>query len=185
MLLRKIHYLGEVYELSGDTVYELIEGLSYQVPAFQPTIDGYRTLQVEGFDTIEKLKTPLGDIEDIHVFPVLAGSKGKFSQVVVGAALIALSFVPGLQGATMFGSKMLWSTYMFQVGIMMTLGGVAQMLAPQPDLAEGDGRRSNIFSGARNTVAIGTPIPILYGEFRCAGHYLSFDVNSGKSDISD
>ena len=74
---------------------------------------------------------------------------------------------------------------MVQMGAMMILGGIAQMLAPTPEVAGDDGKQSRILGGGRNTVAVGTPIPILYGKSRVGGHYLSFSVNTAKSDGDD
>jgi hypothetical protein len=63
---------------------------------------------------------------------------------------------------------------------MMMIGGLVQMLMPQPKLdseAE-DGPKSHYLSQVQNTVAIGTPIPVLYGEHRIGGHILSMNINS-------
>lgn len=179
-MLRKVHFHGSIehptVEIYGDTLHEVIDGVSRQVP----TIQNRKLIEIAGCETEEDLHHFLGDQADIHIYPAIIGAKSKLTQIVVGAALIALSFT-GV-GAMAIGTGALsFSTgsFMFQMGASMILGGIAAMLAPQPDIAEDV--RSNVFSGARNTVKIGTPIPILYGEFRCGGHYLSFDVNTSRN----
>ena len=179
-MLRKVHFHGSIehptVEIYGDTLYEVIDGVSRQVP----TIQNRKLIEIAGCEIEEDLYRFLGDQEDIHIYPALIGAKSKLTQIVVGATLIALSFT-GLGAMTigMGAASFSAGSFMFQMGASMILGGIAQMLAPQPDTSEDS--RSNLFSGTRNTVKIGTPIPILYGEFRCGGHYLSFDVNTSRN----
>lgn len=175
-MLRKVHFHGSIshptIEIYGDTIYDVIDGASRQVP----TIQNRKLIEIAGCETEADLHRYLGDQVDIHVYPALIGAKSKITQIIVGATLVALSFfMPVAAPGALFSLQ----GFTFQLGAMLIVGGIAALLAPQPELGDDD-KRSDIFSGSRNTVKIGTPIPILYGEFRCGGHYLSFDVNSSK-----
>ena len=56
----------------------------------------------------------------------------------------------------------------------MVAGGLIQMLTPQPkDDAES---RTKYLGAPKNTVAIGTYIPILFGKHRAYGQFLSFEL---------
>jgi predicted phage tail protein len=68
----------------------------------------------------------------------------------------------------------------FGVGSSLLLGGVLQLLSPAPmrDTPAGDPEASRYLGPPANTVAIGTRIPIGYGTFKLAGHFLSFDIRA-------
>lgn len=106
---------------------------------------------------VESLREPAGGT--IRIAPVHAGAKnGGLIQTIVGGALIALSFVPGLQAA---------SPFLMKAGIALAAGGVVQMLSPQPKARKPadspENQASDIFNGAVNTTAQGNCVPVLYG----------------------
>jgi predicted phage tail protein len=161
-------------EMMGDTVAEIIEGLTRQIPGFRPDpIHGRHRIAVVGYDRIEDVYSEPKS-EELHIVPQLAGGKkGGLVQIIVGAVLLALSFT---------GLNATLASIMFSMGVSMLLGGIAQLLAPQPNTE--DEKKSRYLGAPKNTVAIGTRIPILYGEYRVYGHYLSFNVNSIETDGS-
>jgi predicted phage tail protein len=57
-----------------------------------------------------------------------------------------------------------------KLGAAMMLGGVVQMLSPQPaglaSKQSADNRASYAFGGVTNTAAQGYPVPLLYGRRR-------------------
>lgn len=179
-MLRRVHlhgYFSKFHDgpvmIAGDTVAELVEGVTRQLEGFQPDpIKGRHRVKVAGFDTEEAIFSDLGpEVEDIHLVPQFNGGKnGGLLQILVGAALIGLSFIPGI-GALASGLLM-------KVGALALLGGLTQMLAPTPDSDSQTQNRSNYLGTPKNTVKIGTRIPILYGRHRVYGHYLSFDINA-------
>lgn len=167
------------YESCEPTAKDIIEGLSYQVPELQPSVDGSRmAYQVVGMDRVEDLYDPLPEDATLVLVPVIEGEKGKFTQILVGAAIIAFAGPLGALNLPLLGA--LGKGYFMALGVQLILGGVAQMLSPVPE-EEDAGKQSKYLGTPKNTVAIGTRIPILYGEFRCGGHILSFDTNSGSS----
>ena len=115
--------------------------------------------------------------------PVVAGAGGKVGQILLGAALIAASFVMPL-GAFGFGSAVLFGTttvasLAFSVGVSLALGGVAQMLAPQPkfDGPQEEQQPSYVFNGAVNTTAQGQPVPVGYGRMIVGSAVISAGIS--------
>ncbi len=72
-----------------------------------------------------RLNEPLENGAVIHIVPRLAGAKsGGVFQAVLGAAVMAVAiWMPGV--------GIMASNLLFSLGASMTLGGVAQMLAPK------------------------------------------------------
>jgi predicted phage tail protein len=122
---------------------------------------------------VEQLHEPVGN-DDIRIAPILMGSKnGGVFQIVLGAVLIALSFVPGFQAA---------APYLMSTGIAMIAGGVIQLLTPVPKGGKGQDRPENapsyVFSGAVNTQAQGNPVPLLYGRMIVGSAVISAGINA-------
>ena len=108
----------------------------------------------------------------IHIVPqvVGAGGDGGFFQVIAGAVLIGLSFVPFLAP---------FKPYLMPAGIGLMIGGAASLLMPTPDVEgkDPDGNKpSNGFGGAVTTVAQGNPVPVLYGEREIGGFIVSAGI---------
>lgn len=95
-------------------------------------------------------------------------------QTILGAALVVVGAV-----ATYFGGGAV-GVPMMKIGAAMALGGVVQMLSPQPSgLASkqsADNRASYAFGGVTNTAAQGYPVPLLYGRRRIGGAIISAGI---------
>lgn len=77
------------------------------------------------------------------------------------------------------------SNTMFAMGVSLALGGVAQLLSPQPQLGISDGPENTPnknLDGPVNTIASGRPIPIAYGEVVVGSATVSAGIFS--SDIT-
>lgn len=113
--------------------------------------------------------------EVIRIIPVIIGSKrGGFLQTILGVALItAAVFAP-------WGAAVWASNLAFSVGATMALGGVIQMLSPQPTgLAKtqsADNKPSYAFGSVTNTTSQGYPVPLLYGKRRIGGAIISAGI---------
>lgn len=111
---------------------------------------------------------------DIRIVPVVIGSKkAGLVQTILGAVLVIASiWMPGLSIAA--------SNLMFSAGAAMTLGGVAQMLSPQPaglsSKQDAANQASYAFGGVTNTAAQGYPVPLLYGKRRIGGAIISAGI---------
>ncbi|EIB6857922.1 tail assembly protein [Acinetobacter baumannii] len=111
------------------------------------------------------------EADTIHIVPRVMGAGGNngILQLVLGAILIAASFIPGIGQAAQVA--------LIGAGAGMAMGGVASMLMPKIDITQDqnqDGNRANKgFGGAVTTVAQGNPVPILYGQREVGGFIVS------------
>ena len=210
------------------TPADAIKLLCINYPAFKTELIaahesgiGYRVLQAGVDLNLNDLHLPIGQ-NDLIVTPVLVGQDGA-GQILAGIGLIAASFF--FPGAGLFGTTGLFGagtagiagvssvavlnataigTALSVVGASMVLGGVTQMLSPQPDLGgvggvstrgefqatrpesvnRGfDGQQSYAYLGAQNTVGVGATIPVAYGQVLIGSHVISADVD--VADESD
>lgn len=113
-------------------------------------------------------------MKTIKFMPIISGAKGGVLQVVVGAILIAASFIPGFQAA---------SPYLMSAGLAMMLGGAIQMLSPRPALNanmttnDGSTSTSSYFDGPVNTEMQGLPVPLIYGTVLVGSHTISASIS--------
>ena len=173
VMLRKVRLYGRLAEFVGRKVIEAdlssaAEAVRMLIANF-PELDGhmadrhYKVLVGDGALTLDDLHNPVGQ-EEIKIVPVIVGAGGGTGSIIAGIALVAISIaVP----AAAFGL-----TSMLGVGLAggaLILGGVAQLISPTPEIAQGsdtqqDPRKSFSFSGIQNTSRAGTPVPIVYGK---------------------
>ncbi|MEK0167929.1 tail assembly protein [Pseudescherichia vulneris] len=172
---------GRVHKFAVQTSAEAVKALCVNFDGFESYLmnakkngmvfavfRGKRNIGVEDYQN-------LGGNNDIRIAPVMEGAKkaGMF-QTILGAVLIvagvALSFTP-FAAAT---------PYLVSAGISMTAGGVFQMLSPQPKglrvREDPDNKPSYAFGGAVNTIAMGNPVPVLYGEREIGGAIISAGI---------
>ena len=127
-----------------------------------------------------------GDVYRISA--IVDGSKrGGVLQVVIGAvALVAAYFTAGASlaaigiGATVPAGV---TTALTGLGLSMAIGGVVQLLTPQPKYSVGasssaDNKPNYAFGAPVNTVAMGYPIPPLFGEREIGGPIISAGIFS-------
>ncbi len=113
----------------------------------------------------------LGGDSDIRIAPVLEGAKkaGLF-QTILGIVVTGMTF----------GSAGVIGAGMISAGIGMAAGGIYQMLSPQPKGLQGrddpDNKPSYAFGGAVNTLAMGNPVALLYGEREIGGAIISAGI---------
>ena len=124
---------------------------------------------------------PFSDKEVFSITPVVAGAGRGLGQILIGAALITAAvflapaaaqgggfLVAGAEG-TAISAMGYASLAVGNVGIAVTLGGIAQAISPQPDTGLERGREaakleSFVFNNVVNTAQQGLPVPIAYGR---------------------
>jgi predicted phage tail protein len=184
---------------------------------------GYRLIQAEQDLGYEDLPLPLGS-NDLILTPVVAGSGGTVGRILAGVGLVAFAILTAGAGAGFLGLGAgltagtftlgaAASTAIGAIGTSLILGGITQMLSPQPTLptlgsssfgglggggnrltptqTDGpqsivrgtDGRQSYAYTGAANTIGVGATIPVAYGEVLIGSHLLSANVE--VTDESD
>lgn len=127
--------------------------------------------------------------ENYMIMPVTQGSKnGGMLQIIIGAvALVAAFFTAGMSltawGAAMTASTISATSVLTGMGISMMLGGVVQLLTPQPKFNAGtssstENKPNYGFGGPINTNAIGYPVPILLGEREIGGAVINAGIYS-------
>ena len=140
-------------------------------------------------DHPEHLHFPTSKNETIRIIPVVGGAKrGGLAQILIGVALVALSFVSFGTGAWAgvlgsFGTSAgaaAGSVAAFSLGASLLLGGVAQMLTPVPRIGDDttDPSKSYSFSGIQNVTRQGVPVPICYGEVLVGSVVISAGINT-------
>lgn len=127
--------------------------------------------------------------ENYMIMPVTQGSKnGGMLQIIIGAvALVAAFFTAGMSltawGVAMTAGTMSATSILTGIGISMMLGGVVQLLTPQPKFNAGtssstENKPNYGFGGPINTNAIGYPVPILLGEREIGGAVINAGIYS-------
>lgn len=169
----------------------------------------YTVVQAGEYLGTEDLFLPLGK-NDLVITPVIAGSGGGVGKTILGVAMVAAAiyFAPvagaGFMGAAGTGLMTAGvSSFVGYMGVSLVLGGISQMIAPQPELPAqrfgdgaslatdgpqsvtrgSDGRQSYSYQGAANTVGVGATIPVVYGEVLAGSHLLSAQIQ--VADESD
>ena len=184
-MLRKIKLYGELANFVGHKEFEVkVETLSQAVSFLIHNFAGieeymnpkYYQVKVGNYSIDEtEIHHPIGQ-EDIHFVPVIQGAGRGIGKILLGGALIALSFgvggvfsAPLIQSGTFsFAAAGLGAKAAFGIGAGLLLSGVSDMLFPVPKLpdfnSEQDPRISFNFSGTQQTTRAGTPVPLVYGE---------------------
>jgi len=188
---------------------------------------GYKVIQGGAAMNYDELQLPFGS-KPLLVVPVITGSGGgSTTQILLGVGLVAASFL--LPGAGLFGTTGLITgattgtfsglaataglagtlttvgTALSAVGASMILGGVANLISPQPELPKANrirgegtnvrgngpdgitrgasGNQSYAFTGPANTVGTGTTLPVIYGRVIAGSHLIA--ANLDVTDNSD
>ena len=143
-----------------------------------------------------ELHNPIG-IAEIKIVPVITGSGRGFGKILLGAALIGLSFIsfggplggPGL-GAAFEGGKFIGlgkvgmiSKGLAYVGAYLVLSGIADLFTPAVEPEAEDPLSAN-FSNAINTTLATVPIPILYGECITGSVVISAGIDTADGSPS-
>lgn len=118
-----------------------------------------------------------GDV--IRIVPVVIGSKkAGLLQTILGAVLVVVGVLGSTIGQAWGGG--VWGPAAWKIGAAMMLGGVVQMLSPQPaglaSKQDAANQASYAFGGVTNTAAQGYPVPLLYGKRRIGGAIISAGI---------
>lgn len=166
---------GRSHKFMVSSGREAIKALCKQVKGFEHALSvahlkGFRFAIFNGKHNIkDPEELNLGSKDVMRIIPILEGSKraGLF-QTLLGAVVIVIGAFAGFNPAIMMA------------GASMMLGGVVQMLAPQPGglktKSDADNQASYAFGSPVNTTAQGSPIGVLYGEREVGGAVISAGI---------
>ncbi len=188
---------GRIHRFNVEDLSEMLRAMCSQVPGFKKYLatahhDGvqfafYRSGENIGVQEFNMCSTAV----EFSMVPIPQGSKQLGAlQVVIGAiALVAAFFTAGgsmaAWGATLAGTAgaatgtaAVATVALTGLGLSMALGGVVQMLTPQPSYSIGassstDNKPNYAFGSPVNTVAMGYPVPVLYGQREIGGAIIS------------
>ena len=168
---------GTAIDLAVEDTAEAIRALCCQLVGFRQALQqGYYKVRIGKHlvttASLEKdMLYKLNDNAVVHLTPVIKGAKsGGIFSAVLGVALIGLAFWNPLGWATVGGTGLLAGAAQMplMLGAAMLLGGISQMLAPQPKMGsvgtEQEKKQSTSFSNLGNLSAQGRPVPLAYGE---------------------
>jgi predicted phage tail protein len=185
---------GKEFELEVRSVAEAIRALCIMVSGFREHLEkhsepGYVVrINKESIDA-DSLVNPVSNKEIIKIIPVVAGASAV-GRIIIGVALVAVAFMLGgpVGGAAMFESLTAFAATMsFYMGMSLTLGGVAELLAPSPPKMEGmkppEQTPSYMFDGPVNTMGAGYAVPVGYGELLVGSHVISAELISVEEPI--
>ncbi|CAM4018575.1 tail assembly protein [Serratia silvae] len=183
---------GKTHRLVVADTREALRALCITLPGFESFMmnahkDGVQFAFFNGPQNISlaEFATSKGSA-DIRIMPVIAGSKnaGMFQIVIGVAALVGAFFTAG-------GTMAYWGaalaaqsaavTGLTMMGASMVLGGVMQLMTPQPDFGMSssqsvENKPSYAFGSPVNTTAQGYPVPVLYGEREIGGAVISAGI---------
>ena len=143
---------------------------------------------------------PFSDKEVFSITPVVAGAGRGLGQILIGAALITAAvfmapaaaqgggfLVAGAEG-TAISAMGYASLAVGNVGIAVTLGGIAQAISPQPDTGlersrEAAKLESFVFNNVVNTARQGLPVPIAYGRVFVGSAVLSSGLDVDQKQV--
>ena len=179
---------GRVHKLAVQTSAEAVKALCINFDGLEQYLydakkngmtfavfRGKRNIGVQDFQELA------GD-SDIRIAPVMEGAKkaGMF-QTILGAVMVVAGVITGVAtGWT--GAGLTFGAGLIMSGASMMAGGIYQMLSPQPKGLQGrddpDNKPSYAFGGSVNSLAMGNPVPVLYGEREIGGAIISAGIIS-------
>ena len=205
-MLRKVKLYGDLAKVTGHKEFDVAVNTTAQAVSFLinnfPHLESYmsnkyyQVLCDKNDVGIDELHFPIGQ-SDIKFVPVISGAGGNLGRILLGGALIAMSFgVGGLftnpltiggKGFFGFASAGMGAKAAFGIGAALVLTGVSGMLFPVPKLpefsSEQDPRLSFSFSGTQQTSRAGTPVPIVYGEIVTGSVVISGGIDTEKVQV--
>ncbi|ENN1043909.1 tail assembly protein [Salmonella enterica] len=188
---------GRRTDLSIKTAAEGVYALAMQIPGFRQRMnEGWYQVRIAGEDVsadnlTARLHEPLPPGAVIHIVPRMEGAKSGWFGVLAGVALIGASFIPGVNAIawSIGASTMSLGSVAFSLGVSMMLGGVAQMLTPQPKAPSmhnaDNGKQNTYFSSLDNMVAQGNPLPVAYGEVMTGSRRISQELSTRDESSPD
>ncbi|MDR3431038.1 MAG: tail assembly protein [Rouxiella aceris] len=186
---------GKVHQFHVSDLKEMIRAMCSQVKGFKKYVSnahlngvkfafysGKNNISLEEFDMSAAAT-------EYTMVPVIEGAKQSgMLQIVIGAvALVAAFFTAGASFAAFAGisaaTAAATTTALVGIGLSMAIGGVVQMLTPQPSFNVGassstENKANYAFGAPVNTVAMGYPVPLLYGEREIGGAIISAGIFS-------
>ncbi|NIF20571.1 tail assembly protein [Candidatus Pantoea multigeneris] len=195
---------GKTHRYQVADLREMLRAMCTTVPGFKKYVSNAHLngIRFAFYSDKHNITLPEFDMSnganEYRMVSVIEGSKSAgLLQIVIGsAALVAAFFTAGASlgvwGATLgvgtgaaalTGGAALAATALTGMGLSMMLGGVVGLLTPQPGYSVGssssaDNKPNYAFGSPVNTVAMGYPVPVAYGERENGGAIISAGIFS-------
>jgi len=203
------HGFDPHYEIDAQTPGEAVRALLHMVPGFEQALRSGTWRVIAGDRKTgrrlgeDEVKLPFMGRKErtLHIVPAVAGAgRGGGGKVIMGIALIAIAIAApyaigaaglGLAPGAGFGAMMgaaIPGTFglvsfkgVAMLGAMMALGGITQLLSPQPktnyDNREKADDNSALYNGPVNTSEQGGPVPLIYGTMIVGSKSIAMGIN--------
>ncbi|HDG8093156.1 TPA: tail assembly protein [Klebsiella oxytoca] len=187
-VMTRIELSGTLGKKFGKTHHRLITAINEAGIALAKTVPGFEQFMISSKErgltyAVFKDERNIG-VDDfgfpvtgevIRMVPVVIGSKkAGLLQTILGVVIVAVGTIAAL------GFGQAWGVNVAIAGGTMMLGGVVQMLSPQPaGLARKESpenKASYAFGGVTNTASQGYPVGLLYGKRRIGGAIISAGI---------
>ena len=185
---------GRVHQFDVADLPEMLRAMCSQVQGFKRYLSeghmhGIRFAFFNGKHNIGLDEFDMTNGSEVYrITAITEGSKrGGVLQIVIGAvALVAAYFTAGGSLVALgmsAAAATATTTALTGLGLSMMLGGVVQLLTPQPKYNVGassstDNKPNYAFGAPVNTVAMGYPVPVLFGEREIGGAIISAGIFS-------
>lgn len=172
---------GPEFEMVASTPAEGIGALCRILPGFQRYLEensepGFHVITDR--DLGEDELTQLCPTDTVQIIPVVVGASSGF-RIVFGAVLMVVGLA--ISGWS-FGALSGFGAVLFNIGLGMAVGGVAEMLMKKPvfqpsSLDKGPADTPTYsFQGPHMTTGQGNCVPIGYGRLRIGGALVSVGI---------
>jgi len=185
MQLVEVSLLGELgrkfgrkYSFMASSPKDIFSALCNQLKGFKEYMEnahedgiGFRLVDDDP-DGMDYANLVMG-CRKLIIAPIVSGG-GTIGRILIGVALVALAFVPGVgwaaATATAKAAFTIGGTILFSLGSSLILSGIASLLTPPVSNPKSDTakKESFLFDRAAELTTQGNPVPILYGRFLAA-----------------
>lgn len=164
---------------------EAFRALSATIPGFEKFMNTSKGRGLTFAVFVDKNNVTQDDLDfpnggqTIRIVPIIMGSKrAGVLQTILGAVLVVVGVLGSTIGQAWGGG--VWGPAAWKIGAAMMVGGVVQMLSPQPaglaSKQDAANQASYAFGGVTNTAAQGYPVPLLYGKHLIGGAIISAGI---------
>jgi predicted phage tail protein len=171
---------------------EAIKAMLMQVKGFEAAFKGAEkkgikfAVRTEKRDITAPEQLHMGKPKILKLIPKYAGGKNSAMTFLAVAVIIAATvFTAGAAGfgaGAWFAAGSTSAAIATSIAVSLAIGGITQMLSPQPDglstRTDPDNKASYAFGGPVNTAAQGVPVPVFYGYREVGGAVISASVVS-------
>lgn len=167
---------GKVFRVDVATPAEAIRALCIQLRGFEDAIKAGNWQMIRGpldaRDEVDEegLQLTLGNQNEMHLTPVIAGANSGAGMIIVGIVMIVAAFFTGGASIAAWGAM---STVLAAGGLGLVVGGIVSATTKIPGATgsasgneKADDKASFLFDGPTNQSTQGVAVPRGYGRMK-------------------